>query len=168
MKYFFQSDSLAANDSTAVAQLLQGAKLYEPESVKFSFETVGWTIVGVVLLLGVLVLIFLGVRNHIRNKYRREALENIRMLSGEEQRLMEVFVVLKNTAMKAFGRNKVGGLYGHDWLAFLEKTGKQVNFLDREEEFMAALYKNDRLSNEGKNKLLVNAEKWVRTHAREL
>ncbi|MBD8487321.1 DUF4381 domain-containing protein [Echinicola sp. CAU 1574] len=168
MKYFFQSDSLVAKDSTAVAQLLQGAKLYEPEAVKFSFETIGWTVVGVVLLLGILVLIFFGVRSHIKNKYRREALEYIKMLSGEDQRLMEVFVVLKNTAMKAFGRNKVGGLYGHDWLAFLEKTGKQVEFLDRENEFMAALYKNDMLSNEGKNRLLVNAEKWIRTHAREL
>ncbi|WP_215224955.1 DUF4381 domain-containing protein [Echinicola shivajiensis] len=168
MRYLFQSDSIPTNDSTAVAQLLQGAKLYEPESVKFSFETVGWTIVGVILLLGVLVLMFIVVRRYIRNKYRREALKSIKSISGEEQRLLEVFVVLKNTAMKTFGRKKVGGLYGHDWLAFLEKTGKQVKFLDREEEFLSALYKNALLSQEGKHKLLVNAEKWVKTHAREL
>ncbi|WP_186758095.1 DUF4381 domain-containing protein [Echinicola salinicaeni] len=168
MRYLFQSDSLTTNDSSAVAQLLQDAKLYEPTAVAFSFETVGWFIVGGIFLIGVLLSMFFRLRSHIRNKYRREALENIKRISREEEPLMEVFVVLKNTAMKNFGRQEVGGLYGHDWLAFLEKTGKQVKFLDREEEFLSALYKNVLLSQEGKRKLLVNAKKWVKTHAREL
>ncbi|UCS92069.1 DUF4381 domain-containing protein [Echinicola marina] len=168
MRNVLQLDSLPTNDTTAVAQLLHGAELYEPAAVDFSFETIGWWGLGLLLLLVTLILGYFGLRRYWKNKYRREALDRIKRVAEEEQLTTEVFVVLKNTAIKAFGRRRVGGLYDHDWLAFLEKTGKQVNFLDREEELLTALYRNVLLSNEGKRKLMVNAEKWVKTHARQL
>ncbi|PZX48520.1 DUF4381 domain-containing protein [Algoriphagus chordae] len=154
-----QQDSL----SQGLAPLQLGP-LFEPDPVKFSFETIGWPILGGLILVGLLIAFYFWLRSYKRNHYRREALKKLDSIRQADQTL-EIFVVLKQAAMHAFGREKVGDLTGNDWLAFLEKTGKGVRILSQEDAIQTAIYKSVPLSVEAQHHILSNAKKWVRTHA---
>ncbi|GAA0877623.1 hypothetical protein GCM10009119_05910 [Algoriphagus jejuensis] len=161
-------DSIAAQaDTTAnpLAQFEMG-KLYEPDAVKFSFETVGWPILGGLILLGLLVAAFFWYRHYRRNAYRREALKSLDSIGQGET--MEIFVVLKRTAIHAFGREKVGRLSGAEWLKFLESSGKNVKMLGRDKQIQLAIYQNEALPSEARQAIISNAKQWVKTHAVKL
>jgi hypothetical protein len=74
-------------------------------------------------------------------------------------------VILKHTAMHAFGRDKVGPLYGKEWLSFLEETGKDVHMTDYHEQIIQAVYAGKEIEQDAQKNILLNAKNWVRTHA---
>ena len=93
--------------------------LYEPTPVTFRFETPGWFVLAGIILLIAFILIVLQLRKYIKNRYRREALHKLSSLDSSAQCIPSLLVILKQTAMHAFGRDKVGPLYGKEWLSFL-------------------------------------------------
>jgi hypothetical protein len=139
--------------------------LYEPAPVPFRFDTPGWFILAGIILLIILIVVFVQLRKYIRNRYRREALQKLARLDSSGPCIMPLFVILKQTAMHAFGREKVGPLYGKEWLSFLEETGKDVHMSDYQEQVVQALYTGKEMEPDMQKHMLSNAENWIRTHA---
>lgn len=70
-----QADSLAQK-----AELLQLGPLQEPPPVPFTFDTVGWPILVVIIGISLLLIAFFLIRKHIRNRYRRAALQELQLI----------------------------------------------------------------------------------------
>lgn len=152
---------------TVVAQItsLDLHELYEPAPVLFRFETPGWFILAGILLLFSILVIIRQIRKFVKNRYRREALQKLAILDHAGEEFLHLFVILKQTAIHAFGRDQVGHLYGKEWLSFLEKTGKDVHLSDYHLQVMHAIYGGELIDGETQQAILLNAKKWVRTHA---
>jgi hypothetical protein len=155
-------DTATAPDSASV----ELGALYEPPPVSFSFEPVGWSILAGILIVGVLILAIVLVRNYIRNRYRRDALQTLDSIAQQESAANQIFVLLKQVAIQAYGRERVGPLYGKEWLQFLDSTGKDVQLQQYEDQLKPAMYAGQGFSRETKNKIVLNAKQWIKTHAR--
>ncbi|MEP0712501.1 DUF4381 domain-containing protein [Algoriphagus sp.] len=160
---FHQTDTLAKNTNQAPPPDL--GKLYEPPPVEFTFETIGWTILGGVLMLISLVVIFILIKKYLGNRYRREAIQELDLLQSEQQAFSKILVILKRVAIDVFGREKVAHLHGAEWLSFLEKTGKHVELVRYEKQIQAMLYQNIVPDAPIRKSILSQAKKWMRTHA---
>ena len=77
---------------------------------------------------------------------------------AEERDVME-------KTIQAFGRERVAALRGRDWLRFLEETGSGVRLLDYESQILGAIYGDGEEASSSVNEILLNAKKWVQTHA---
>ncbi|MCH4821751.1 DUF4381 domain-containing protein [Gramella lutea] len=157
-KTVFQQDSV----STKIPEL-ENARLQEPAPIPFTFETIGWKILGIVILVSILIILLLWIRNYIKNRYRREALQELNIINTNE--INETFRILKNTAIKAYGREKVGNLYGNKWLSFLEETGKEVKMLEFENAIFNSIYRDKKIDQNIYSRITENSKKWIRTHA---
>jgi hypothetical protein len=153
--------------TTAFAQgsSIQLHDLYEPSPVTFRFETPGWFILAGIILLITIILIIRQVRKYIKNRYRREALHKLEDLDNAVEMIPPLFVVLKQAAMHAFGRDKVGQLYGKEWLSFLEETGKDVRMTAYHKQITDAIYAGKEIKGDEQKAILLNAKNWVKTHA---
>jgi hypothetical protein len=144
---------------------LQLHGLYEPPPVEFRFETPGWYIMAGVLLTAIIMTLFFRIRKYIKNLYRREALKELAALNNSKIAVPEIFMILKKTAMYAFGREHVGALYGKAWLTFLDKTGENVQLTNYHEQISSAVYNEKALDPEIQKIIISNAKNWIRTHA---
>ena len=152
---------------TAYAQdaSIQLHGLYEPDPVHFNFETPGWFILAGIILLLCLVILFRQIRKYIKNRYRREALREIDYIEHTTEVFPSLFVVLKQAAIHAFGRYHVGPLHGKEWLTFLDETGKEVGMTDYHLQIHNTMYAGQEMDQDVQKAILMNAKKWVRTHA---
>lgn len=139
--------------------------LYQPPPVPFTFETLGWQVLGIVMLLLLVVAAIFWLRLYVRNRYRREALKTLTKYQEGPWKVEQVYLVLKQSAMHAYGRSVAGKLYGRDWLKFLEDSGKNVHMMKFEAELNAAVYNNQSLPPETAVEFLQNAKNWIITHA---
>lgn len=89
---------------------------------------------GWIWLLGILavvaaVALLRGLVRWQRNRYRREALAELRRLEQSADNapadnvLLDMAALLKRVAITAYSREQVAGLTGGDWFAFLDRTG---------------------------------------------
>ena len=145
--------------------------LYEPDAVRFSFETPGWYVLGIILLLVATFLFFSWLKLYRKNGYRREALKTIARIEqnfqnqNEANQLNDTLVLLKLVAMETFGRQQVAQLYGDDWLEFLESKGKNTPFTDYKQPIINTLY--DTIPGDPKETkaLMELSKQWISTHA---
>jgi len=91
----------------------------EPEPISLLPQTIGWPILAILLTaLGIFVV--LRVQRHRRAEaYRKVALRELNAAGLDPAAVTRV---LRQTALTAYPRTKVAGLFGPDWLAFLEAT----------------------------------------------
>uniref|UniRef100_UPI0025E86600 DUF4381 domain-containing protein n=1 Tax=Algoriphagus sp. TaxID=1872435 RepID=UPI0025E86600 len=135
-----QVDTLAQQAEISVP--VDIGSIYEPPAVSFSFETIGWAILGGLFTLCLLILVFFLIKRYLNNRYRREALVALQEIESNRQAFPQIFVILKSVAIQVFGREKVGNLYGNAWLIFLDKTGKEVGLLKYEQQIIALIYQD--------------------------
>ncbi len=90
-----------------------------------------WYWVLTVLALALLVLLVLGIRHWLKNRYRHEALAELARLeplladaSRRAAALASLAALLKRTAISAWPREAVASLTGAEWQAFLDSTGR--------------------------------------------
>lgn len=129
----------------------------EPQPVSMLPQTQGWLWLGLILLV---FLVWTGRLLLIRwrsNAYRREALREIASAKGDPVKIAEI---LRRTALMAYPRSQVAGLYGEDWLAFLNRTG--AGFDQAGQVLAAAPYRPAAASAD----LEPAAARWIRTHKR--
>jgi hypothetical protein len=134
-----------------------------PASIFFSLIVSG-------LLLKVL---FSFSKNYLQNRYRRTALKQLCVLKTEIK--MNKFVslralprILKETASIAFSYDDVASLNGRDWLAFLEKTGGELNEQANINLLKVTYESNEALAkiSETEIEMLINyIERWIQGHA---
>ncbi len=139
--------------------------LYEPPPVPFSFGAPGWYVLGGIVLVAAILVAIFRIRKYVRNRYRRDALRELDVMNHATDLFPQLFVVLKKTAIHAFGREEVAPLYGKGWIAFLDSTGVKVHLTDYQEAILPALYTGKTIEPEIMEKILLNAKQWVKTHA---
>ena len=91
----------------------------EPPQILLWPQTVGWIWLGLAV---VCVVAWLGRRcltNRRANAYRRAALKAI-VTAGDDPAALAVIV--RRAALAGYPRAEVAGLYGEDWLAFLDEA----------------------------------------------
>lgn len=108
--------------------LSQLADVVQPPPVSWKPQTVGWEVVGVLLVLLALWLAWRGVRWWFRNRYRREALAELRRLELRWQAnpdtrtavLEALPVLIKRCTLAAWPREQVASRTGEQWAKFLQ------------------------------------------------
>lgn len=153
-----------AADSLAMASLDLGP-LQEPQAVEFTFSTVGWPILAGVILILIVVIAILQIRIYRHDKYRRQALEEWQKVVANEHQLSHCMVLVKRTAIHAFGRDEVGKLAGQEWLQFLDSNAKNVAFQSIHDEVEALIYKDAQPEAGMREAILKNTKNWITTHA---
>jgi hypothetical protein len=116
--------------TTDTASLARLHDIVVPPPVPWWPPAPGWLWL---LAFAVLVTLALSIRGFIhwqQNRYRREALAELAGLEspvtdGATRAVMieQMSVILKRTALTAYGREPVAALTGADWFAFLDRTG---------------------------------------------
>jgi len=145
--------------------------LQEPDAVTFTFETIGWPILGFLILILIYFMLYKWLKHYKHNAYRRDAIKEILMLENQFQKeqnsiqLNKTLVLLKLVAITTFGRKQVAHLYGNDWLKYLDSKANNISFIKYNETIFNALNeskKNDLKNSETVFKL---TKKWIKTHA---
>ena len=164
MLSLFQIQDSIAQDKALTKELksLELKELYEPEPVIFTFETIGWKVLAVVLCIIIVCTTFIVIRNYIKNAYRRDALKKLEEITS----IVDALIILKKVALQTFDRKKVGNLYGDQWLKFLDQTGKKVDFSSLKTDIATAIYKDDEVDSNVRAAIILNSKKWIKTHAR--
>ena len=145
--------------------------LYEPDAVRFSFETQGWYLLCLFLLLVATFLFFKWLKRYRKNGYRRDALKTIASIEQNSQsqheayQLNDIWVLLKLVAIEAFGRQQVAQLYGNDWLEFLESKGKNTPFTDYKQHISNTIYEPISVDQKEAKALIEISKLWISTHA---
>ena len=122
-------------------------ELIEPDPIGFGFGAPGWTILVAILFMGVVVYGIVLLLRYQRNKYRREAITFLQLVSSSpdnnNQKLYKLAETLKRVALLSYGRVQQAGLYGTPWLNYLAERnkGKRVFSQDIEVAYIQSLYK---------------------------
>lgn len=171
MKFIFSHIIKLQDSSTNELEL--GAIL-EPDPIPYSFNTLGWKIIFVLLVfLGLYVMYKLWVK-YRNNQYKRDAKTEILALLKNTELPIPVFIskvlfVLKQTALESYDRAEVAALQGDAWLLFLDKTAKVsgTNFMTYKNQIADALYRDafDDSTNFDKNEFSQLTINWIKKHA---
>lgn len=118
-------------DPTALSTLKD---LHLPTSVSVWPLAPGWWVVlGLLIAVGLSAAIWFYIRWR-RYYYRRVALRQLAKLKQHYATTRDVAcishasVLLRRVSLQYYSRSVVAGLFGPDWLAFLDKTGKTTAF----------------------------------------
>ena len=141
-------------------------ELVMPEPVAWLPQTPGWWIVLGWLIAVLFLLAWQFARRRRRNRYRRDALAELRSIAaqpelGPEESAQHVAALLKRTALAAYSREDVAALYGRDWAQFLkDSSGNDRQVTAAADMLAAAAYRPDA---DGAD-LARPARRWIRLH----
>ncbi|WP_171180451.1 DUF4381 domain-containing protein [Ruegeria sp. HKCCD8929] len=147
---------------TSLVELLDQLVVPElPAPISMVPQTMGWPIVGAVLVLLLTYALWRWFRVYRANAYRRAALAE---LAGAGDDPAQVARILRRAALAGFDRRDVAGLRGRDWIAFLEKTGGEPWEEVLKEPLLTGPYRHYATI---APRLTARAARWIRTHDRE-
>ena len=140
--------------------------LIVPEPIPWLPATPGWwTVLG-----WLLALLFLAawqiVKRRRRDRYRRDALAELKAIEADSSAdpamaAQRIAAVLKRTALVAYPRKDVAGLYGTEWARFLtESSNNDRRIAQAAESLAAAAYRPDA----DPHVLHAPARRWIRRH----
>jgi hypothetical protein len=122
-------------EATLTELLARLEGIVEPTPVSWAPQTVGWWVLGVVLLGLVSILTLWLIRRWRSDRYRREALIELtsiekRLHAGEHGAIVAVAIVLRRVALHIAPRERVASLTGERWLGFLNDHVRRSVFTD--------------------------------------
>ncbi len=154
--------------STTDLHITPQGNIIEPDAIPYSFNTLGWHIVAIWLMLFIVVLLVLWLYYYKKNAYRRKAIRKLQKLNTTPtpQNIYQVNYLLKLVAIKVYGRGVVATLYGQQWYSFLAKTAKAFPMpIENSSLFDSALYNpNYQLSEASQTQFIRFAIHWCKTH----
>ncbi|MDM0047201.1 DUF4381 domain-containing protein [Variovorax dokdonensis] len=126
-----QSGASSATTQQAADKTVSITALADPvsaEPVSWMPQATGWKVLAALVLLAVLWLLWRAARKWWRDRYRRDALAELRQLEANWQRdpanavpvLVALPALIKRCALSAWPREKVAGCSGAAWASFLE------------------------------------------------
>jgi len=143
--------------------------ILEPDPLPFTFETIGWKILAVVLLVIALLAFFKWLKLYQKNKYRRVSIKKLQFIeSGNTQsqyKINQLNIILKQVAIVTFGREKVAELYGDDWLLFLDSKYKKSEFVNYSSNFSDAIYYNKEVDESTLKSIYITTKTWINEHS---
>lgn len=131
-----------------------------PPQVSLMPQTVGWVVAGVILVMLAVLCVVFFLRRYRANAYRRVALAALSEAGDDPAAIAQI---LRRTAIARFPRAQVAGLYGEDWLRFLDATSSVVTFTSTQAGH--ALLTGPYTSAACVPDLARMARKWVETHS---
>ncbi len=155
----------------------EAGKLIEPQPMAFSFSAPGWYVVAALALLLMLFAIYLLIRHYQNNRYRRVALQ---FLAGRERELSarnavaqmvyETDMLVKRIAMARYGRHKVSGLRGRQWITFINSTWRERAFDDTDDQLLTeAIYLSSQpVPGDKATAFVAKAKRWIKYHKKHL
>ena len=99
-----------------------------PEPVAYTPQTIGWYLLLVLLILVTVALVASWRRRINRNRYRRQALQELEHIASSERPLSDLPVLVKRVVLAFARRETVAGLTGQAWLEFLDSTYPGAHF----------------------------------------
>lgn len=99
--------------------------IQQPDPVSMWPQTQGWIWLTLVAGGGILMVVQRMRHSWYRNAYRRAALEEVKHAGGDAALLASI---LRRTALAAYPRSSVAGLFGSDWLDFLDRSYGGTDF----------------------------------------
>lgn len=130
----------------------------QPEPVSMWPQTQGWIWLALIAAAGIFLLVRRMRHTWQRNRYRRAALEEVKHAGGNSVLLASI---LRRTALAAYPRSSVAGLFGSDWLDFLDKAYGGTDFSSGNGRVLATSpYGHDK-SSDGLDQLVI---KWIKRH----
>jgi Domain of unknown function (DUF4381) len=145
--------------------------LIEPEAIAFSFDTIGWKVLGATLLITILYFMVKFAIKYHKNAYRRAALSILVQIKAqfsikeEASGLNDTLVLLKQVSITTFGRARIANLTGTEWLKFLESKAKGTPFLKYEMAISNCLYTKNHVDVDVALEVMELSKKWINTHA---
>jgi hypothetical protein len=113
-------------------------------------------------------LLYKWILNYRRNAYRRNALkeiEKIQQNSQDKSLLNGVLVILRLTAIEAYGRKQVANLYGSEWINFLDSKVSKNLFQKYADSISDFVYKGIIAETKEIREIIDSSKKWIKTHA---
>ena len=135
-----------------------------PQPVSYAPQTIGWYILGALLLAALVWFAVRWLRSWRANRYRREALAELSELESKGQ-LSALPALVKRTALCFAPREEVGPLSGDRWLAFLDRTGGGTPFTVGPGRLLPRLaYASDSLDDHEEQEFMETVRRWIRRH----
>lgn len=140
--------------------------LVPPEPIAWTPQTIGWLVAGVWLLVVLGLLVWHRVQVWRRNRYRREALAELRAISSQpdlspQAMASEIATLIKRTALAAYERDEVAELYGEEWAEFLRQSSANDRLVDASAQALGnAAYSR----NANGPDLVKPAQRWIKVH----
>lgn len=132
----------------------------EPPPVSLWPQTQGWIWLGIIVAAVVVWLLRRWISTRRANAYRRAALGEI-VAAGNDP--TAIATILRRAALAAYPRTEIAGLYGEDWLRFLDRTYGGTGFCEGPgRAFAVAPYAPPSQA----SGLAPLAGEWVRRHRR--
>lgn len=139
-----------------------------PDAISWLPQTTGWLWLGLALLGFGLYRGWLRLRHWYRNRYRREAeqqLQQMADMADDQDQIGEINRLLKLTAMTAFSRQQVAQLSGTAWTDFLNRKCPSAPFSAQQGEMLAlGPYRNLTIDRRSTEQLITASLSWVREH----
>lgn len=112
--------------------LKQLRDIHYPQPIPLWPPAPGWYVVFAALILGMIFLSFYIYRYWVKHRLKRLVLQRLQELELQENVHVnvsaELSVLLKRAALAKYPRTQVAGLFGEDWLRFLDKTAQTREF----------------------------------------
>lgn len=145
--------------------------LIPPQEIVFTFNTIGWKVVGILLILLFISILFLWWRHYKKNLYRKEALHLLQHLNTEKASSSNIYAIdriLRRTAFTAYHQQEIKQMMYSEWKDFLDSKIK-INVLSQADfnQILKGIYddtsvlENPQLYKE----YYKYAEFWIRKHA---
>lgn len=142
-------------------------EVVSPAAISWLPQTAGWWWLGAVLLGLGLRTLWRHLRHWYRNRYRREAVQRLQALPGQDPaaQILEINKLLKLTAMAGYSRDAVASLSGQQWVDFLNRECAEPVFCGAQCEALAlGVYGGGPVDSDAANSLMAASLNWVREH----
>lgn len=143
-----------------------------PAPVSWMPQTVGWWVLGGIMLLGVSAFAFFRWRKWWRNRYRREAQVELAAIARavadpatRAEALTAIPPLVKRTVLAWAPRKEVGPLSGEAWLHYLDGTYPAGGFTQGPGRQLNALaYGQGSIGNDELAALMALLQQWIDGH----
>ena len=145
-----------------------------PQAISYAPATIGWYIVGALLLMVIAWLVAHVIRHRRASRYRRDALAELAMIERRVEgtdggkALADLDVLLKRVALAAYPRVDVASLTGEAWLRFLDRSANTTQFSTGHGRALAdlpyATAGDRRTAGTDGRALAAAARAWIRNH----
>ena len=146
-------------------------ELSVPSEVSLTPQTPAWYLLGVVLMAAMVLAMIRAVQRYRRDAYRRAALAELARrrdaaAGGERSAaLAQLPELLKRCALAAYCRERVAGLSGARWHAFLDRTAPGALGDDAKSALSSLVLEGaGELPREAERDLFEGIERWLRRH----
>ena len=101
-----------------------------PDPVSWAPATYGWGLLAGLLFIIACALAYKSFRQWQSQAYRREALADLARMERDRDRLADLPLVLRRTALSAYPREEVAALNGREWIEWLNAAGANFSTCD--------------------------------------